>query len=188
LETAVTFPGLLAIVPSARRFVRGILAGSPRVDDIELIAAELASNAIRFSLLCFRVAIAAIGGKRTCGLCCSTTSSSLPLVTEPRETGQPPTGQGQLRHGYHRTRRVRREILHTPSGQDGGAFTVTVRTEPGWARIEVSGAGSGEWNAPRDGTLEDEYGRGLAIVAALADKLGHDIRASGQTVWAEVNW
>jgi anti-sigma regulatory factor (Ser/Thr protein kinase) len=124
LETAVTFPGLLAIVPSARRFVRGILAGSPRIDDIELIAAELASNAIR----------------------------------------------------------------HTPSGQDGGEFTMTVRTEPGWARIEVSDAGSGEWNAPQDGTLEDEYGRGLAIVAALADKLGHDIRASGQTVWAEVNW
>src|SRR5260370_208932 len=57
-----------------------------------------------FSLLCFRVAIAAIGGKRTCGLCCSTTSSSLPLVAEPRETGQPPTGQancdtGTTEHG-----------------------------------------------------------------------------------------
>jgi anti-sigma regulatory factor (Ser/Thr protein kinase) len=124
LETAVTFPGLLAIVPSARRFVRGILAGSPRVDDMELITAELASNAIR----------------------------------------------------------------HTPSGQDGGEFTVTVRTEPGWARIEVSDTGTGEWSAPQDGTLDDEYGRGLAIVAALADKLGHDIRAGGQTVWAEVNW
>ena len=35
---------------------------------------------------------------------------------------------------------------------------------------------------------DDEYGRGLAIVAALADKLGHDVRASGQTVWAEVTW
>jgi len=46
----------------------------------------------------------------------------------------------------------------------------------------------GEWGAPQDGTLDDEYGRGLAIVAALADKLGHDIRAGGQTVWAEVNW
>ena len=124
METAVTFPGLLAIVPSARRFVRGILAGSPRVDDMELITAELASNAIR----------------------------------------------------------------HTPSGQDGGEFTVTVRTEPGWARIEVSDTGTGEWSAPQDGTLDDEYGRGLAIVAALADKLGHDIRAGGQTVWAEVNW
>ncbi len=36
---------------------------------------------------------------------------------------------------------------------------------------------------PRDGS--DDDGRGLAIVAALADKLGHDIRAGGQTVWAE---
>ncbi len=36
METSVTFPGLPAIVPSARRFVRGILAGSPRADDMEL--------------------------------------------------------------------------------------------------------------------------------------------------------
>ncbi len=124
METSVTFPGLPAIVPSARRFVRGILADSPRADDAELITAELASNAIR----------------------------------------------------------------HTPSGEDGGEFTLTVRTEPGWARVEVSDSGTGEWSAPRDGSDDNEYGRGLAIVAALADKLGHDIRASGQTVWAEVTW
>jgi serine/threonine-protein kinase RsbW len=124
VETSVTFPGLPAIVPSARRFVRGILADSPRAADMELITAELASNAIR----------------------------------------------------------------HTPSGQDGGEFTLTVRTEPGWARVEVSDAGTGEWSTPRDGSDDDEYGRGLAIVAALADKLGHDIRADGQAVWAEVIW
>ena len=79
-------------------------------------------------------------------------------------------------------------IRHTPSGQDGGEFTLTVRTEPGWARVEVSDAGTGEWSPPRGGSDDEEYGRGLAIVAALADKLGHDIRASGQTVWAEVIW
>ncbi len=124
METSVTFPGLPAIVPSARRFVRGILVGSPRADDMELITAELASNAIR----------------------------------------------------------------HTPSGQDGGEFTLTVRTEPGWARVEVTDEGTGEWSAPRGGSGDDEYGRGLAIVAALADKLGHDIRADGQTVWAEAIW
>jgi anti-sigma regulatory factor (Ser/Thr protein kinase) len=129
LETSVTFPGLPAIVPSARRFVRGILAGSPRADDMELITAELVSNAIR----------------------------------------------------------------HTPSGRDGGEFTLTVHTEPGWARVEVSDAGTSEWTGPRDASdeeeeEEEEYGRGLAIVAALADKLGHDVRSSGQTVWAEVTW
>jgi anti-sigma regulatory factor (Ser/Thr protein kinase) len=95
---------------------------APRADDMELIAAELATNAIR----------------------------------------------------------------HTASGQDGGKFTLTVRTEPGWARLEVSDAGTGEWKGPRNASDDDEYGRGLAIVAALADKLGHDIRAVGQTVWAEV--
>lgn len=126
METSVTFPGLPAIVPSARRFVRGILARSPRAEDVELITAELVSNAIR----------------------------------------------------------------HTQSGQDGGEFTLTLRTEPGWARLEVSDAGTGEWSGPRDAADEDEYeyGRGLAIVAALADKFGHDVRACGQTVWAEVAW
>lgn len=124
VETAVTFPGLPAIVPSVRKFVRGILADSPCADDMELIAAELASNAIR----------------------------------------------------------------HSPAGQDGGEFTVTVRTGAGWARIEVSDTGTGEWNAPQSADLDAEYGRGLAIVAALADKLGHDITASGQTVWAEAAW
>ncbi len=124
MDTSVTFPGLPAIVPSARRFVRGILVGSPRADDMELIAAELTSNAIR----------------------------------------------------------------HTPSGEDGGEFTLTVRSEPGWARVEVTDSGTGGWTGPRDASGDDEYGRGLAIVAALADKLGHDVRVGGQTVWAEVAW
>ncbi len=35
---------------------------------------------------------------------------------------------------------------------------------------------------------DDAYGRGLAIAAALADKLGHDVRAACQTAWAEVTW
>ena len=124
METAVTFPGLPAIVPSVRKFVRGILVDSPCGEDMELIAAELVGNAIR----------------------------------------------------------------HSPAGQDGGEFTVTVRTGQGWARIEVSDTGTGEWRAPQDEDLDAEYGRGLAIVAALADKLGHDITANGQTVWAETAW
>lgn len=105
METSVTFPGLAAIVPSARRLVRGVLADSPRAGDMELIASELVSNAIR----------------------------------------------------------------HTPSGDPGGEFTVTVRTGPDWARVEVSDTGSGEWHPdPDGGSPDDEYGRGLAIIAAVA--------------------
>jgi hypothetical protein len=33
-----------------------------------------------------------------------------------------------------------------------------------------------------------EDGRELAIVAAIAGKLGHDTTAVGQTVWAEAGW
>jgi hypothetical protein len=65
---------------------------------------------------------------------------------------------------------------------------VTVRTGHGRARIEVSDTGTGEWHAPHDADPDAEYGRGLAIVAALADKLGHDVTTSGQTVWAETGW
>ena len=62
-----------------------------------------------FSLLSFCVAIAAIGRQADlrpallgylflAAACCGTC-----------ETGQPPRSAGQLRHGYHRTRRVRTE-------------------------------------------------------------------------------
>ena len=123
MDTSITFPGIPAIVPAARRFVRGILEGAPRDDDAELIAAELISNAIR----------------------------------------------------------------HTPAGSGDGEFTVTIRTAPGWARIEVSDPGTGQWY-PTGADDEAEYGRGLAIVGALADKFGHDAGTDGQTVWAEVTW
>jgi anti-sigma regulatory factor (Ser/Thr protein kinase) len=124
METSVTFPGLPAMVPSARRFVSGILAGTPYAGDMELIAAELASNAIR----------------------------------------------------------------HSPAGRDGGEFTVTVHMQERWARVEVSDTGTGQWYPPEGGDPDAEYGRGLAIVAALADKFGHDITADGQTMWAETGW
>jgi anti-sigma regulatory factor (Ser/Thr protein kinase) len=124
METSITFPGLPAIVPSARRFVRGILADSPRAGDMELIAAELISNAIR----------------------------------------------------------------HSPAGKEGGEFTVTVRTAEDWARLEVRDAGTGKWNTPPDADMDAEYGRGLAIIEALADKYGHNVDADGQTMWAEVGW
>ena len=124
METSVTFPGVVAIVPAARLFVRGILADSPRAADAELIAAELVTNAIR----------------------------------------------------------------HTPSGEPGGQFTVSIWSKPGWTRIEVADDGASQWH-PLPGDTEDEYGRGLTIVAALAERFGHDADSSGaQTAWAEVTW
>jgi anti-sigma regulatory factor (Ser/Thr protein kinase) len=124
LEIEVTFPGLRAIVPSARRFVRGSLAGTPRAEDIELITSELITNS----------------------------------------------------------------ILHTPAGHEGGDFTISLRTGTGWTRVEVSDTGSGQWCLPEDTRPDDEFGRGLVIVAALADKMGHDVTPNGETSWAEITW
>src|ERR1700744_4283686 len=42
-------------------------------------------------------------------------------------------------------------VLHTPSGAEGGTFTVTVRLGAGWARIEVFDLGEASWHS----VLED---------------------------------
>lgn len=122
--TSRTYPGRPASIPAARRLVRGALAGSPLVDDLELIVSELVTNAIRY----------------------------------------------------------------TPSGRDGGTFTVKIRLGPGTARIEIEDDGNGQWTVPaRDAATEG--GRGLLLVAALADEFGCDVtRARRQVVWAQVTW
>jgi anti-sigma regulatory factor (Ser/Thr protein kinase) len=80
---------------------------------------------------------------------------------------------------------ISNSIRHNPAGQDGGTFTLTIRTRAGRAWIEVSGASSGEWQPDHDsGCPDDETGRGLAIIAALADTFGHHADAVSQTVWA----
>jgi anti-sigma regulatory factor (Ser/Thr protein kinase) len=126
----ITYPGTPASVSAARRLVRRLLADASRVDDLELIAAELAANAIR----------------------------------------------------------------HTPSGREGGRFTVTVRRRAGRARLEVADQGCGPWLRPAAGSRGNggsssgaECGRGLAIVAALADEIGLCVAADGSNVlWAEI--
>ena len=124
--TSITYPGIPASVPAARRLVRGVFARSPRVDDLELIAAELITNALR----------------------------------------------------------------HTPSGREGGVVTITVWREPRRARLEVADQGGRPWRPPPphgNGVAED--GRGLAIVAALADDVGYGTAAGQRWVtWAEVGW
>ena len=130
----MTYPGIPTNVSAARREVRDFLHRSPRVDEAELIAAELMSNA----------------------------------------------------------------ILHTPSGEDLGIFTITVQYGAGWARIEVFDLGTDTWY----GVLDDdprtddipvsgfaECGRGLRMVTAIADECGHEASGSqGQTCWATVTW
>jgi anti-sigma regulatory factor (Ser/Thr protein kinase) len=130
----MTYSGTLTNVSAARREVRDFLRCIPRVDEAELIAAELMNNA----------------------------------------------------------------ILHSPSGENGGNFTITVQYGSDRTRIEVFDLGTKTWhgildNGPLTGDLLvpefAECGRGLRIVAALADEYGHEVSASqGQTCWATLTW
>lgn len=124
MEWTQTYPGLPSMVPAIRAYVRGLLNGSPRTDDAELIASEFAGNAIR----------------------------------------------------------------HTPSGAPGGQIAITVTARPGWARIACRDAGAGDWTRPAPTEALGDYGRGLVLVDALADKVGHDLNEDGQTMWAELIW
>ncbi|MEU5876170.1 ATP-binding protein [Spirillospora sp. NPDC047279] len=125
MEWTQTYPGLPAMVPAARAFVRAMLDETPRLDDAALVASELVANSLR----------------------------------------------------------------HTPSGLSGGTFTIAVAVRRDWTRIAVTDAGSGDWHHPAGRPGDDEeYGRGLLIVEVCADKVGHDVRADGQTMWAELTW
>ncbi|GAA3965968.1 ATP-binding protein [Actinomadura viridis] len=84
---------------------------------------------------------------------------------------------------------VANSLRHTPSGQAGGSFEVSVSVRRGWARIAVSDEGAGDWRPCADRPADDEeYGRGLLIIEAYADKVGHDVGGRGQTMWAEFTW
>jgi anti-sigma regulatory factor (Ser/Thr protein kinase) len=124
LDWRISVPGVPAIVAIARRLVRAALWDSRRLDDIEIVASELVTNAIR----------------------------------------------------------------HTPSGRTGSLLTLRIRGTAGWARIEVSDLGSGSWAKPSPMGEDDECGRGLIIVNALADLAGHEPSAEGQVSWAEIHW
>lgn len=107
------------MISAVRKVVADAQRGCPRVQDVVLVACELATNAIR----------------------------------------------------------------HSPSGLPGGEFTMRLWARPGWVRLEVADQGSGDWPVV-PASWDAENGRGLVVVAALADIFGH----CGNCAWAEVSW
>ncbi|GAB3277158.1 hypothetical protein GCM10027589_02950 [Actinocorallia lasiicapitis] len=78
--------------------------------------------------------------------------------------------------------------LRHGSGPDD-EITVRITRRLGSARIAVTDTGARVWNGRVvDADEAEESGRGLLIVAELAAKLGHDVRAGEQTVWVELVW
>lgn len=70
----------------------------------------------------------------------------------------------------------------------GGDIGLTIDTStPGRVRIEVTDSGRGK--SPRLPVEPDEHGRGLVIVAALAnDDCGYDSEPGRSTRWAELTY
>ncbi|MET9145083.1 ATP-binding protein [Streptomyces sp. NPDC004042] len=67
----------------------------------------------------------------------------------------------------------------------GRGFLLLLALHPGGAlRVEVHDSGTGDVCVPET-SAESERGRGLMLVAALADKWGVDARSPGKTVWCE---
>ncbi|MGH3328209.1 MAG: ATP-binding protein [Streptomycetales bacterium] len=95
--------------------------------------------------------------------------------------GGPLTDEAQLVLSELATNAVR----HTASREYG--FTVTVEVGPRGLCLRVTDAGAPEPPVPTDAGQDEESGRGLRIVEALATRWGCEAdRDSGCTVWAEL--
>ncbi len=80
-------------------------------------------------------------------------------------------------------------VLHSRSREPGGRFTVRLYVRPGdyaWLEIEDEG---GPWIASEP---DDERGRGLAIVAAIAGDgnwgIDDGITPGTRVLWVRLNW
>jgi anti-sigma regulatory factor (Ser/Thr protein kinase) len=78
-------------------------------------------------------------------------------------------------------------ILHSRSGHPDRSFTVRATLYPGnYAWVEVIDQG-GAWTA---GEHDDEHGRGLAVVAAIAGdgNWGIDGDSASRAAWFRLDW
>ncbi|TLP66525.1 ATP-binding protein [Microbispora triticiradicis] len=78
-------------------------------------------------------------------------------------------------------------VLHSRSGDDGGTFVVLIDVEPGAVAVAVADAGPALVPGMRP-EGEDEHGRGLALVADLADAYEVTTTETGRTAWVRLDW
>jgi anti-sigma regulatory factor (Ser/Thr protein kinase) len=78
-------------------------------------------------------------------------------------------------------------LLHTASGS-GGQFEVIVHRAQSSVRIAVRDDGSHQTPTARTLDAISEDGRGLGMVALIADRWGQSGDQDGRTVWFELRW
>ncbi|GLU50135.1 hypothetical protein Nans01_44860 [Nocardiopsis ansamitocini] len=83
---------------------------------------------------------------------------------------------------------VTNSVLHSLSGEYSASFILGLEVRSGVVRVSVVDLGSEndvDLN-PQLPPVDQENGRGLAIVALLAKEWGQDCFPSGQRIWAEL--
>uniref|UniRef100_UPI003F49B02F ATP-binding protein n=1 Tax=Sphaerisporangium sp. CA-236357 TaxID=3240030 RepID=UPI003F49B02F len=75
-------------------------------------------------------------------------------------------------------------VLHSASGAGGGTFALRVEVEPGAVTVTVADQGPALVPAMR---TESEHGRGLVLVAELADAYKVTITNTGRTAWCRLD-
>jgi len=78
-------------------------------------------------------------------------------------------------------------LLHTASG-NGGRFTVILQRGESWVRVAVCDEGSDKFPAACALDAVSEDGRGLGLVALIADCWGELGDEHGRAVWVELRW
>jgi anti-sigma regulatory factor (Ser/Thr protein kinase) len=68
------------------------------------------------------------------------------------------------------------------TGENGGSFVLSIVALDGLWRVAVDGPGTATSWEGQDG----DFGRGLVIVDALADRWGTDVHEDGFVWWAEL--
>lgn len=79
-------------------------------------------------------------------------------------------------------------IKHTASGEPGGEFVLRLARFADRCRVRVDDQGGPSIPVIRAPDEEDEFGRGLTIVAMLSASWGADGDASARSVWAEITF
>jgi anti-sigma regulatory factor (Ser/Thr protein kinase) len=77
-------------------------------------------------------------------------------------------------------------IAYTRSGLPGGTFAVSVHAGPGGVMIRVRDGGARTLPVPAGPGGGAEHGRGLLIVAAVADEWGTESAAAGRATWCRI--
>lgn len=120
----------------------------------------------------------------------------MPVITLPGLASMVPPARAAVNNMLSGTPRVQDAVLvaselatnsvrHSVAREPGGTFELTVDVEPGRVRIEVADGGPAQRMPVEDA---DEHGRGLEIVAELADKWGHDKAPGRSAHWAVLTW